>query len=72
MLAIAIIGSVNWLLIGVFGWNFVAAIFGSMSVLSRIVYVIVGSAGLYCLRLYSRPSDYEKSREVLEVPRRAA
>jgi uncharacterized protein len=48
-LALAIIGALNWLLVGLFRFNLVSAIFGDMSTLSRIVYVIVGLAGLYLI-----------------------
>ena len=41
-LTLVIIGAVNWGLIGFFDWNLVAALFGSMSWLSRIIYAIVG------------------------------
>ena len=37
-LALIIIGAINWGLIGIFGFNLVAAIFGEMSLMSRIVY----------------------------------
>ena len=49
-LTIAIIGAVNWGLIGLFGFNLVAALFGSMSLLSRIIYGLVGLSGLYLLK----------------------
>ena len=41
-LTIAVIGAVNWGLIGFFNFNLVAFLFGSMSWLSRIVYGLVG------------------------------
>lgn len=41
-MVLLIVGGLNWLLVGLFGFDLVAAIFGEMSVLSRIVYVIVG------------------------------
>ncbi|HEV7813950.1 MAG TPA: DUF378 domain-containing protein [Janthinobacterium sp.] len=44
-----IVGGVNWALVGLFGFDLVAAIFGSMSMLSRIVYVLVGLAALYSI-----------------------
>ena len=46
-LALMIIGALNWGLVGAFGFDLVAAIFGEMSALSRIVYVLVGLAGLW-------------------------
>ena len=51
-LTIAIIGALNWGLIGLFGFNLVAVLFGSMSLLSRIVYGLVGLSGLYLLKFY--------------------
>ena len=38
---LAIIGGINWGLIGFFGFNLVGALFGDMSILSRIVYMLV-------------------------------
>lgn len=46
-LVLIIIGAVNWGLVGLFGFDLVAAIFGNMSLLSRIVYGLVGLSGLY-------------------------
>ncbi len=51
---IAIIGAVNWGLIGFFDFNLVAAIFGSMTWLSRIIYALVGVCGLYMICFYMR------------------
>jgi len=41
------IGGLNWGLVGVFNFDLVAAIFGNMSILSRIVYALVGLSALY-------------------------
>lgn len=51
-LAIAIIGAVNWGLIGLFKFDLVRFIFGDMSLLSRIVYIVVGLCGLYLLTFF--------------------
>lgn len=51
-LTIVIIGALNWLLIGLFRFDLVAFIFGDMSWLSRIVYVLVGICGLYLISFY--------------------
>ncbi len=56
-LTIAIIGAINWGLIGLFQFDFVAFLFGDMSWLSRIVYVLVGICGLYLLTFYMRLDD---------------
>lgn len=45
-LVLLIVGGLNWGLVGLLGFDLVAAIFGQMSVLSRIVYVIVGLSAL--------------------------
>ena len=45
-LILVIIGALNWGLVGLFRFNLVAAMFGEMSSLSRIVYVVVGAAGV--------------------------
>ncbi|MCS1350554.1 DUF378 domain-containing protein [Mechercharimyces sp. CAU 1602] len=54
-LVLVIIGAVNWLLVGLFQWDLVTAIFGGdivreSSGISRIVYVLVGLAGIYAIR----------------------
>lgn len=53
-LTIAIIGAVNWGLIGFLDFNLVAWLFGDMTLLSRIVYGLVGLCGIYLLTLYPR------------------
>lgn len=42
-----IVGGLNWGLVGAFDFDLVAALFGEMSPLSRIVYVLVGLSALY-------------------------
>jgi uncharacterized membrane protein YuzA (DUF378 family) len=44
-----IVGGLNWGLVGIFSFDLVAAIFGDMSVVSRIVYILVGLSGVYIL-----------------------
>lgn len=56
-LTIAIIGAINWGLIGLFKFNLVSFLFGDMSLLSRIVYILVGLCGLYLVTFYMRLSD---------------
>ncbi|MGN0377474.1 MAG: DUF378 domain-containing protein [Suilimivivens sp.] len=51
-LTLAIIGAVNWGLIGFFSFDLVALIFGNMSWISRIIYGLVGISGLYLLSFY--------------------
>jgi hypothetical protein len=56
-LTIAIIGAINWALIGLFRFDLVAFIFGNMSWLSRIVYAIVGLCGLYLISFFMHLGD---------------
>ena len=56
-LTIAIIGAINWGLIGLFRFDLVAFIFGEMSWFSRIIYTLVGLCGLYLITFYMRLSD---------------
>lgn len=53
-LTIVIIGALNWLLVGIFRFDLIAFLFGNLSWLSRIIYVIVGLCGLYLISLYGR------------------
>lgn len=49
-LVLVIIGAINWLLIGLFGFDLVASIFGGQgAIISRIIYTIVGIAGLWSI-----------------------
>lgn len=52
---IAVIGALNWGGIGLFGFDTVAFLFGGqLSVFSRIIYALVGLAGLWCISLLFR------------------
>jgi uncharacterized membrane protein YuzA (DUF378 family) len=42
-----LIGALNWGLIGFFGFNLVATLFGEAGVISRLIYAVVGLAALY-------------------------
>lgn len=54
-LILSIIGSINWGLVGIFRFDLVAWIFGGQtSTVSRIIYTIVGLAGLWCISLIFR------------------
>lgn len=50
-LVLIIIGAINWGLVGIFNFNLVDAIFGAMSVISRIIYILVGISGLWEIKL---------------------
>ncbi len=51
-LTLLIIGGLNWLLVG-FGWNLVDSIFGMGSILSRIIYILVGLSAIVELFVHS-------------------
>lgn len=46
---LVVIGALNWGLVGIFDWNLVEALFGSVSWLERLIYILVGIAGLIML-----------------------
>lgn len=48
-LILVVVGGLNWGLVGAFDFNLVSALFGDMSMLSRIVYVLVGLGAIYVL-----------------------
>jgi len=57
-LSLVIIGAINWLLIGLFGFDLVAFIFGGQGALiSRIIYTVVGVAGLWTITLLFRDKE---------------
>lgn len=56
-LTLVIIGALNWLLVGLIDFNLVDTLFGVGSVLSKIIYIIVGIAGIWSLSFYSKVSD---------------
>jgi len=57
-LFLVIIGALNWLLVGLFNFDLVANIFGSnTSLVSRIIYTIIGLSGLYCISLLFREAE---------------
>lgn len=50
-LILVIIGAIVWGLIGLFNFNLVEMIFGHMSIISRIIYTLVGISGLWAIKL---------------------
>lgn len=61
-LVLVIIGAINWGLIGFFGFDLVAALFGEMSAFSRVVYALVGIAGLYSLSFFGKRNEVTDRR----------
>ena len=56
-LILVIIGAINWGLIGLFNFDLVAILFGTMTAISRIVYVIIGIAGLWSIRFLAKSDE---------------
>jgi uncharacterized membrane protein YuzA (DUF378 family) len=61
---LTVIGALNWGLVGLFNFNLVAAIFGPMSVISRIIYVVVALAGLYLIIDAARLREEPRNRAI--------
>ena len=60
-LLLAIVGAVNWGLVGLFQFDLVAFLFGGQgAVVSRIVYGLIGAAGLWCITLLFRDREIIK------------
>ena len=57
-LLLTIIGAINWGLIGIFQFDLVSYLFGGQGALvSRIIYTLVGAAGLWCISLMFRDRE---------------
>ena len=58
-LTLIVIGAINWGLVGLFSFDLVAFLFGgSLSLVSRIIYTIIALAGIWCITLLFRTSEY--------------
>lgn len=63
-LTLLVIGGLNWGSIGIFQFDIVAWIFGGQAgVVSRIIYVIVGLAAIWCITLLFRETDRDRDRD---------
>lgn len=57
LVLVIIIGALNWGLVGIFSFDLVAYLFGGMaSLVSRIIYTVVGIAGIWCIALLFKDS----------------
>ncbi len=57
-LLLVIIGAINWALVGIFQFDLVAYLFGgSGATVSRIIYTVIGAAGLWCISLLFKDRD---------------
>ena len=57
VLTLVIVGALNSLLVGLFKFNLVDSIFGQLSLITRIIYGLVGLAGIWSIAFYSKVSD---------------
>ena len=48
---LVIVGALNWGFVGFFNFNFVDQIFGNMEMVARVIYDLVGVAGVYLIYL---------------------
>lgn len=62
-IVLTIIGALNWGLVGIFRFNLVTFLFGANSLLSRIIFTLVGIAGVYLIYTVSKAPDREYIRE---------
>ena len=63
-LLLIIIGAVNWGLVGLFQFDLVAYLFGGPgALLSRIVYALVGAAGIWSITLLFRDREHAPARQ---------
>ncbi|MCL1820835.1 MAG: DUF378 domain-containing protein [Oscillospiraceae bacterium] len=53
-LVLVILGALNWACIGLFSFNLVDYTFGAGTALSRIIYTVIGIAGIWCVSLLFR------------------
>jgi uncharacterized membrane protein YuzA (DUF378 family) len=61
-LLLVIIGAINWGLIGFFQFDLVAALFGDMTAFSRVIYALVGIAGLYAISFFAKDRERTEQR----------
>ncbi len=56
-LILVISGAVNWGLIGLFNFDLVAILFGNMTMVTRIIYIIIGVCGLWSIRFLAKTDN---------------
>jgi uncharacterized membrane protein YuzA (DUF378 family) len=66
-LILVIVGAINWLLVGIFQWDLITAIFGgdtfrASSGLSRLIYALVGFAGIYSISFLFRETEIKTNK----------
>ncbi len=58
-LAITIIGAINWGLIGFFDFNLITAFFGELTMMTKIIYILVGITGLINIGILFKHLDFD-------------
>ena len=66
-LILTVIGAINWGSIGIFGFDLVSWIFGDASALSRIIFTLVGLAGLWSISLLFREDPAEDTGTMTDL-----
>lgn len=54
VLILVVIGGINWGLVGFFNFNLVGSLFGDFSMLTRIIYSLVGVASIYAISFFAK------------------
>ena len=68
-LTLTILGALNWALVGIFQFDLVAWIFGGQTgIWSRIIYTIIGLAGIWCISLLFRDRPVRTERPTTQQP----
>lgn len=71
-LALVIVGAINWGLIGLFQFDLIAFLFGGQaSLISRVLYTVVGAAGLWSISLLFTRHEHERGRMGMNAPAHA-
>lgn len=57
-LLLVILGALNWAAVGIFQFDAVAYLFGGQgAIVSRVIYTVIGAAGLWCISLLVKDRD---------------
>lgn len=57
---LVLIGAINWGLIGFFKFDLVAMIFGDMTLITRLIYALIGIAAIYLIIIRARNKNWSK------------
>ena len=58
-LLLVVVGAINWGLYGFFSFDLVRYLFGELTIVSRVIYDIIGIAGLYSLTFFGKVTEEE-------------